>query len=480
MGALWHPDAVRRVSRDAGSFQGGGRKLVWHTTEGSSLPAYPGDAPHFTLDPKGGALWQHIPLSRAARALEAGGPNFWNTIQVELIGWADTDEARNHGKLDRAVVNWTTADYAHIAKLARWIEANFGVPRKCGVEFVGHASHLSSLDAVKRYSGHLGHQHVNGNSHWDPGLFNIGLVLGDGGRFPDGPADIAALSEPVARDMGRGDRGDDVRALQAILIKRGYKSPNAKHDGVFDRATEAYVVHFQWRHELHIDGIVGVNTRTALGLELKPASRKGAKPSVGEVEDLQLGMGRSPARSHAQAPATRSKITAKSHLMASPRATRDELTAYVLGRPHGGYSDRQVRSIIQRYDEVAALAGLDPCLVVAQMILETGNLTSEWSQPPRRNPAGIGVTGEPGAGISFATWKAAVAAHVGRLLAYCLEPSTENEAQGQLIAAALAVRPLPPAKRGSALTLAGLAGAWAADRGYATKIARLANEIRGV
>ena len=43
---------------------------------------------------------------------------------------------------------------------------------------------------------------------------------------------------------------------------------------------------------------------------------------------------------------------------------------------------------------------LDPLVAVAQMVLETGNLTSFWSQTPRRNPAGIGVTGEPGAGDS--------------------------------------------------------------------------------
>ena len=30
---------------------------------------------------------------------------------------------------------------------------------------------------------------------------------------------------------------------------------------------------------------------------------------------------------------------------------------------------------------------LVPLLVVSQMVLETGNLTSFWSQPPRRNPA---------------------------------------------------------------------------------------------
>lgn len=68
MGALWHPDAVRRIHPDAGAFTGGGRKLVWHTTETKALPNYGGSAPHFTLDPATGRLWQHIPLNKAARA----------------------------------------------------------------------------------------------------------------------------------------------------------------------------------------------------------------------------------------------------------------------------------------------------------------------------------------------------------------------------------------------------------------------------
>ena len=111
MGAVWHPKAIRRTHIDAGAFQGGGRKLVWHTTEGTSLPNYGGSAPHFTLDPADGRLWQHIPLDRAARALMAGGPNFFNTVQVEVIGFADTAQANKVGAPERAVVNWPESHY---------------------------------------------------------------------------------------------------------------------------------------------------------------------------------------------------------------------------------------------------------------------------------------------------------------------------------------------------------------------------------
>ena len=151
MGALWHPNAVRRVHIDAGGFQGGGHKIVWHTTETSNLPNYGGSAPHFTLDPATGRLWQHIPLNHAARAL----------------GFAKQSHT------------WPVARYKRIAKLARWIEANFAVPRKVQVVFKGNGAtpHLASREAFKSYAGHIGHQHVPGNDHWDPGKFRVDLVL---------------------------------------------------------------------------------------------------------------------------------------------------------------------------------------------------------------------------------------------------------------------------------------------------------------
>jgi hypothetical protein len=445
VGALWHPKAVRRIHIDAGGFEDGGRKLVWHTTEGTSLPDYGGSSPHFTLDPADGRLWQHIPLNRAARALMAGGPNFWNTVQVELIGYADTALAERRGTPDRAVANWPDRHYDAIAELARWIETNFGVPRRCSVEFTTHTAHLASLDAVRRYAGHLGHQHVTGNEHWDPGLLKIKRVLA--------VSAAATLASTAPRDLGRGDRGEDVKALQSLLVKRGYRLLRPQVNGAFGRETEACVVHFQWKHGLHVDGVVGEGTRHALGLEVdaSPLSQTSSR--------------------------ARGSVTRRSLLIAPPRASAPMFESYMCARPHGRYSDANVRTIVSLYEETATAVGLDPLLVVAQMVLETGNLSSEWSQRPRRNPAGIGVTGAPGEGVSFSSWKLAVRAHVGRLLAYSLASGEETPAQLKLIDEALKVRPLPERLRGGASNLGKLSGTWAADTQYATKIVRVANEI---
>jgi hypothetical protein len=167
--SVWHPGAVRNPYTDAGgSFLNVPAKLVWHTTEGFGLPAYAGSAPHFTLNPKTGQLWQHMPVDKVAKALAhpAGTveTNRAHAIQVELIGFAKDSQ------------NWSDAEYARIAALARWIEHNAGVARKADVKFTVPASRLSASSWLN-YSGHIGHAHVPSNDHWDPGRFRIDKVI---------------------------------------------------------------------------------------------------------------------------------------------------------------------------------------------------------------------------------------------------------------------------------------------------------------
>jgi N-acetylmuramoyl-L-alanine amidase len=208
--ANWHPRASKIEGEHAGPHAGGGRKIVWHTTEGSTaegaIGAYRSHRgwPHFTLEYRDGRerLFQHLPLSRAARALEHPGgtpeTNLANTIQVELVGFA------------KDTPNWPAGHYAAIAKLARWIEKNFKVPASCGVEFVpvGQKRRLSGRDFFD-YRGHCGHQHAanqNKNEHTDPGKLRIELILGQ--------------HKYGSRALSPGASGDDVREFQAHLNRR--------------------------------------------------------------------------------------------------------------------------------------------------------------------------------------------------------------------------------------------------------------------
>lgn len=177
-----------------------------------------------------------------------------------------------------------------------------------------------------------------------------------------------------------------------------------------------------------------------------------------------------------------------SPILGRPLATLAHALRYVLGRPgRGDYSAWDLAQVIlPAYFEQALAVGIDPILAIAQAIHETGNFSSYWAARPRRNPAGIGVTGQAGAGVSFATWNNdAIPAHLGRLLAYALPRGGATSTQEALIQKALSYRPLPAHLRGTASTLAPLGArrnptgqGWAnpGDQ-YGAAIARIANAI---
>jgi peptidoglycan hydrolase-like protein with peptidoglycan-binding domain len=73
-----------------------------------------------------------------------------------------------------------------------------------------------------------------------------------------------------ARELRRGDGGEDVKALQRELAKKGF--PSGKADGDFGENTERAVREFQRSAGLKGDGVVGLKTWTALGIDPAPPS----------------------------------------------------------------------------------------------------------------------------------------------------------------------------------------------------------------
>lgn len=74
---------------------------------------------------------------------------------------------------------------------------------------------------------------------------------------------------------------------------------------------------------------------------------------------------------------------------------------------------------------LCALVGLDPAVLFAQAAHETGDFSSYWWQY-RRNPAGIGITGDKKQNEASQTWANgtdAARAHVAHMIAYTLEES---------------------------------------------------------
>lgn len=190
--------------------------------------------------------------------------------------------------------------------------------------------------------------------------------------------------------------------------------------------------------------------------------------------------------------------TPESPLLAPPTARVEVALARWRKLPGAAYTVWDVEVILRAYWQQAAALGIDPALAVAQMAHETGYLTSWWCDRPRRNPAGLGVTGEtswvprlskewawnPGTrrwhkGLSFTAWATdAVPIHLGRMLAYALREGEGTPAQQVAIRDALQRRALPARLRGCAPTLQGLENTWAVPgTEYADKLAAHANYL---
>jgi hypothetical protein len=135
--------------------------------------------------------------------------------------------------------------------------------------------------------------------------------------------------------------------------------------------------------------------------------------------------------------------------------------------------------ILGLYRESCLKGGVELELCLTQMVHETDSLRSAWSQPPKRNMAGIGVTGgvdtttgEP-LGQWFPTWLDAVQSHVGLLLAYRLAAADGTAAQKQLISVITGYRGSLTGLRGIATNIEEMAVKWAADAVYADKLVDL-------
>jgi hypothetical protein len=203
--AVWLPDTRRNLGEHAGSFIGPVTIGVIHTTESSTFT--PGDTyfgrnvwPHFTFlqgdRPYTDAVWQHLPLDKAARALanRTGGveTNREGCIQIEVVGYASRPAWSQGG--GQTVWNFR--------RLMRAIEANTDIPRRCGVTFGGNEQYgldnryELSNSAWESYRGWLGHQHVPENSHWDPGEIDIDNLLAVEDDMPTLNEIVEALSDP--------------------------------------------------------------------------------------------------------------------------------------------------------------------------------------------------------------------------------------------------------------------------------------------
>lgn len=121
-----------------------------------------------------------------------------------------------------------------------------------------------------------------------------------------------------------------------------------------------------------------------------------------------------------------------------------------------------IDELIYFYIEEAAIEGVNHDVAFAQMCLETGFLRfGGLVTPDMNNFCGLGAIGPEQPGLSFPSPQIGVRAHIQHLKAYATDAPLQQEV-------------VDPRYRyvryGSAPTIDGLAGTWAADREYARKI----------
>lgn len=234
--------------------------IVWHSTEGTSVPTYDSgaSAPTLTAVPdfarKKLVWYQHFDFDVSARALvnKAGGveTNTLNVCQVEIVGTCDP---ATHTK-------WTKAGYAHLytpelpdwairdlAAFARWAHEQHGVPLSSGVTFKAYPASYGSGAGVRMtasqwnsFKGHCGHQHVPENDHGDPGAFPMAAIL----AAAKGDTTTAPSTTP-SKESTVSDTDKQVASLHTNLMKIGDIGTTAKGtaSGRVEHAAGYYLAH---------------------------------------------------------------------------------------------------------------------------------------------------------------------------------------------------------------------------------------------
>jgi hypothetical protein len=229
--------------------------VVWHTTEGTSLPSYSGgsEAPTLTALPNFKAQrldwFQHFDFDVSARALVHAGAVATNTLNVAQVELVATCDPATHAK-------WTKAGTAHLyspelpdwvirdlGAFAKWAHDQHGVPLTSGVAFKAYPASYGATNGVRMstaqwtaFKGHCGHQHVpSGNLHGDPGAFPMAAILAAATGTTPSPeeddhvsltdADVKRVAAAVVEQLLTADRFD----APADAADYSADKTNAKH-----------------------------------------------------------------------------------------------------------------------------------------------------------------------------------------------------------------------------------------------------------
>ena len=156
------------------------------------------------------------------------------------------------------------------------------------------------------------------------------------------------------------------------------------------------------------------------------------------------------------------------HIMGKGRVSEEKLAAFLI-QVNTAIDAGFIRELSGLYVEEAALEGVNHDTAFAQMCLETGFLRyGGLVTPDMNNFCGLGAIGPEQPGLFFSDSRTGVRAHIQHLKAYAVtEPLNQKLVDPRF----------RYVKRGSAPTIHGLAGTWAADISYNAKISRILENL---
>lgn len=243
MTADWYPGAIKKLSAyNGGTMVGGPPRGVLHETETTALPGYSGgkSSPHLTLMPDG-IFYQHIPFSKAARALR-NAPGGVQTnrqgsvnIQIEVVANSNYND-------------WTPAQIMKLRAFVLWAHTEWGIPATFPLGLGGSEQYglnnpleMSNQEWLD-FSGWCSHMHVPENTHWD-----VGMETGVGGVFDGLEEDMEVVRH--------GAKGKIVGEIQlALLAWNPNALPSYGADKDFGDETQTWVEN--WQKDAGLEGIV--------------------------------------------------------------------------------------------------------------------------------------------------------------------------------------------------------------------------------
>jgi hypothetical protein len=162
------------------------------------------------------------------------------------------------------------------------------------------------------------------------------------------------------------------------------------------------------------------------------------------------------------------RILSAEHIMGEGIISTERLAAFLLHFNSEIDADF-VHELSNLYIEEAAIEGVNHDTAFAQMCLETGFLRyGGLVTPDMNNFCGLGAIGPEQPGLFFPDPRTGVRAHIQHLQAYAdTEPLNQDLVDPRY----------RYVKRGSAPTIQGLSGTWAADKSYDVKIIRILGNL---